>query len=129
MMDQERVKILEKSTLGRVRLSNHVKERLKYAYWAYRALDPTTHDERSAATAGVQELDIVSDWRDEQLVLTVSGDKVPAWAIPIGSRLDNAVRFEPSGVGTWRAFVPLNGSDATAAVFWVMSLFGYSVSL
>lgn len=106
-----------------------LKERLKHAYWAYRALDTTTRDERSAAIAGVQELDVVSDWGDEQLVLTVSGEKVPAWAIPTGSRLEKAVRFEASGVGKWRAFVPLNGPDATVAVFWVMSLFGYSVSL
>jgi hypothetical protein len=109
-------------------------------YWAYRAI--RRNDAKDAFASGLTALpvsatglELFTDLSDEKLVFNILAPDSQSGSAPADLPSSESIRFRRAMPGVWQATIDLTMSNpassgrTTAAVFRVMSYFGYGVAL
>jgi hypothetical protein len=108
-----------------------------HAYWAYRTIRRTEKADAlasglSALPASAVALELWTEYDDGKIYFRILVPDDRTGSTPVGLPSSESIRFQRAGPGVWQASIDLGNltpPQKTAAVFQVMSYFGYGVFL
>jgi len=105
-----------------------------HPYWAYRTIQ--RNEGTDALASGLSRLpvsavalELFTEFDDGSLFLNVLVPNNPSGSPPAGLPSSELIHFQQARAGVWQAVISLTTNQTAAAIFQVLSCFGYGVAL